>query len=106
MAKIVKKKTKKSFRLLSFSIFLFIFSILVYFATALFLGSYNNSLSAKTQELNGEIATIELQNNALRVEIRQLSSSERVDDIAANNGMAKNQENIITLSKSETSDGE
>ncbi|MBQ3461396.1 MAG: hypothetical protein IKG53_10545 [Solobacterium sp.] len=107
MAKIVKrKKGKKSLRILTFSVTLFLFSALLYLASSLFLRSYNNELSARKQEITSQIAVLETQNDAIEVEISQLASAERVDDIAANNGMSRNQDAIITITSDSSEDGE
>lgn len=78
---------------------------MLYLLSALFLRSYNNLLSTQTQEINEQITAITLQNDALKLENKELASSERVDEIAANSGLTRNQENIITIT-SEDFDGE
>lgn len=88
-----------------FAVLLFFFSAILYLGSSLFLRSYNNSLSTKKQSIDSQIATIETQNDAVQVEIQTLSSSDRVDQIAANNGMSRNQSNVTTIEKS-TADGE
>lgn len=95
-----KKKTRRHFNLTKFSIVLFVFSGFLFFMTALFLRTYNNSLSTKAQAINSDIATLETQNDALQVDIETLSSSERVEGIAASNGMSRNQDAIITITNS------
>ena len=107
MAKIVKrKKGKKSLKTLKFSVTLFLFSALLYLASSLFLRSYNNELSSRKQQITSEIAVLETQNDAIEVEISQLASAERVDEIAANNGMTRNQDAIITITGDTTESGE
>lgn len=107
MAKIVKrKKGKKSLKTLTFSVTLFLFSALLYLASSLFLRSYNNELSSRKQQITSEIAVLETQNDAIEVEISRLASAERVDEIAANNGMTRNQDAIITISSDTTESGE
>ncbi|MBF1106528.1 MAG: hypothetical protein HXL52_06175, partial [Solobacterium sp.] len=41
--------------------------------------------------------TLRTQNDALKVEILNLGSNNRVDEIAASNGLSKKQENIVTI---------
>ncbi len=107
MAKIVKrKKGKKSLNTLTFSMTLFLFSALLFLASSLFLRSYNNELSSRKQRINSEIAVLETQNDAIEVEISRLVSAERVDEIAANNGMVRNQDAIITITSDSSEDGE
>jgi len=101
-----KKKTKrKSLKLLNFTLVLFLFSSTLYLASSLFLRSYNNSLSTKSQEILAEIKQIEIQNDAIEVEIANLESTERIEAIAANNGLTRNQDNVVMVS-ADIEDGE
>lgn len=100
-----KKKHRKHFSLIRFAVLLFVFSGILYLGSSLFLRSYNNTLSTKKQSIDSQIATIQTQNDAVQVEIQTLSSSDRVDQIAANNGMSRNQSNVTTI-KGSTADGE
>ncbi len=102
-----KKRVKKKRRinLVGFSVTVFFMSTALALFCALFLRSYNNSLSTQKQSIDAQIATIETQNDAVKVEIQTLSSSDRVDEIAAGDGMSRNQSNIITISDS-SQDGE
>lgn len=105
MAKGTKnKKIKRSFALLNFAGALFCFSMLLYLTSALFLRSYNNSLSTRAQEISQEIAMLELQNDAVNVEIAQLSSADRIYEIAANNGLTRNSGNVISITNGENGD--
>ncbi|MBQ9048741.1 MAG: hypothetical protein IJ120_12665 [Solobacterium sp.] len=96
MVKVVRKK-KKSFRLVSFTAVVFGFSVLMYLASALFLRTINNSISSKVQTIQSETAKIEVQNNAVKVEIQTLSAKDRVDNIADENGLRMDQDNIVTI---------
>ncbi len=102
-----KKRTKKKrkINLAGFSVAVFFMSAILSLFCTLFLRSYNNSLSTQKQSIDSQIATIETQNDAVKVEIQTLSSSDRVDEIAAGDGMSRNQSNIITISDS-SQDGE
>jgi len=104
MAKIVKRKKKRKIRLVSFSLSLFMFSAVCYLASALFLRSYNNSLSTQKQAIDSQIATLQTSNDAVKVEIQTLSTRDRVETIASDNGLSLNQNNIITVTTS--GDGE
>ena len=106
MVKITKKKKRRTFRLGRFTLVVFSICVGLYLAASLFLRSYNNSLSTRIQEIETQIAAIELQNDAVRVEISQLSSADRVDEIAANNGLTNNQDNVVTITESDSEDGE
>lgn len=97
---------KKRIRLLQFSLTLFLLSILCYVTSTLFLRSYNNTLSTKTQDIQSQIAIIETQNDAVKVEIQTLSTRDRVDGIATASGLSLNQNNIVTITTTENTDGE
>ena len=73
-------------------------------ASALFLRSYNNSLSTQKQAIDSQIATLQTSNDAVKVEIQTLSTRDRVETIASDNGLSLNQNNIITVTTS--GDGE
>lgn len=102
MAKVVKKKRKK-IRLVQFTAFVFFASVMAFLASSLFLRTYNNSLSSKKQEIEMQIAQLQVDNDAVRVDISTLSARDRVNNIASENGLRMEQDNIITIT---TSDGE
>lgn len=91
------KKKKRRISFLKLSATLFLFSSILYLLSAVFLRGYNNSLSTKAQSINAEIVTMQAQNDALQVDIETLSSSDRVEGIAASSGMTRNQDSIITI---------
>jgi cell division protein FtsL len=106
MVRVVKKrKEKKRFNVMGAAVILFMFSACAYLASSLFLRSYNNSLSTAAQSLDVQIADIETKNNAVQAEIQTLSSSDRVGQIAASDGMSRNQSNVVTIT-SDNADGE
>lgn len=97
------KKSKKQINLIGFTLVFFLFSGAFALSTRLFLRTVNNTLSAKKQSIEREIAQIETQNDAIKVEIQTLSTRERVDNIANENGLSLNQDNIVTIA---VNDGE
>lgn len=104
MARIVtveKKNKKRRVDLTRVSTTIFFTSLVSFLFSTLFLRSYNNSLSTQKQTIDQQIATIEVQNDAIQVEIQTLSSSDRVDEIAAGNGMSRNQNNVTTIQDGE-----
>lgn len=101
MAKIVKKKKVKKIRLQNFTVMLFLFAALSSLGSSLFLRSYNNSLSVEKQKIDVEIATIQTENEAVRVQIQTLSSRDRVVSIATEAGMGLDQGNIVTIANGE-----
>jgi cell division protein FtsL len=100
------KKNDREMKFLSFTCLFTLISVIVFFVGSLGLKAYNNSLSIKKQSMEEEILSTETQNDSLQVEIRQLASSDRVNQVAASNGMSYNQNSISTVSDGTTADGE
>ena len=92
-----KRKHKRSFSFISLAEIILFFSALLWLASCLFLRQYNNSLSTQTQSIQSQITALERQNESMKVEIAQLTASERVDAIVAGSGMAVDQNNIISI---------
>lgn len=103
MAKIVRKKKKKKMKLVSFAVSFFLFSAVSYLGSALFLRTYNNTLSTQKQSIDSKIADLQTQNDAVKVEIQTLSTRDRVDTIASDNGLSLDQSNIITITTTDSS---
>lgn len=101
----VKKAKKRKFDVLRLSMTVFFLSLSAALLSTLFLRSYNNELSTKKQKIDSQIATIQTQNDAVKVEIQTLSSSDRVDEIALGDGMSRNQSNVTTITDG-SQDGE
>lgn len=94
-------------KFLNFTFIFLLFSAIVFFASSLGLKVYNNSLSIQQQSIEEQIIAMQTQNDSLEVEIRQLASADRVNEVAASNGMSYNQNSIITVSDgTATTDGE
>ncbi len=101
MAKTAKKNKKKTLRLPTFTAIFFFVSVLSYLASVLFLRTYNNSLSSQKQEIAAKISALQVQNDAVAVEVNTLNNRERVNSIAADNGLSLEQNNIITITKTD-----
>ncbi|MBR3203405.1 MAG: cell division protein FtsL [Solobacterium sp.] len=101
MAKAVKQKKKKRLKLLNFSVVFFMLSAILYLGSTLFLRTYNNSLSSKKQEIEAKISELKVANDALAVEVNTLNNRERVNTIAADKGLSLDQNNIITITKTD-----
>jgi cell division protein FtsL len=107
MVRIVKKKkVSRAARFMTFACNLFVVSVMLFLCSSLFLRSYNNSLSAGRQSIDEQIADIQIENDAMQVEIRELASSDRVDQVTSGSGLAYNQNNITTISGGTAQDGE
>ncbi len=96
-----KTKTRKktmAFPLIYKGVFLFTaFAIVVWLFSTLFLRSYNINLSMQQQQIASKISALQVENDAIRVEIQSLNSRERVTNIASDAGLEVNQNNIVTV---------
>lgn len=101
MAKIVRKRKKRNIKLQVFSLFMLSLSSVLYLGTSLFVRSYNNSLSTQKQQLESQIAALEVENDAIKVTIQNLSTRDRVVSIANDAGLTMNQSNIVTITEGE-----
>lgn len=95
MAKIVKKR--KKLKLEGLAVTLLCIASVFSIASSLFLRTYNNSLSAKTQSVDRQISALQSENEALKVQVQSLSTRDRVMDIAQADGMVQNQNNVVTV---------
>ncbi|MBR2825598.1 MAG: hypothetical protein IKE51_04980 [Solobacterium sp.] len=95
--KTTRKRKPKRFKLVTFTRTLFVFSVFLYLVSSLFLRTINNSLSTEVQDLQNQIAQIEQENEFIEIEIAQLSRRDRVDNIADENGLRMEEDNIVTI---------
>ncbi len=101
MATAMKRKKKKRIKLLNFSVTFFLVSSILFLGSTLFLRTYNNSLSSKKQEIEAKITELQVANDAVAVEVNTLNNRERVNTIAADKGLSLDQNNIITITKTD-----
>jgi cell division protein FtsL len=94
-----KKRGNRDMNFLAFTCFFVLFSGILYFVSSLGLKTYNNTLSIRKQSIASEIAALEAQNSSLDTEIRQLASSDRVNAVAASDGLTYNQNSITSVSE-------
>ena len=100
MAKKAIRKRKK-IRLVNFTVFLFVISSILFLASTLFLRTYNTQLSSQKQEYEAKISELRVANDAIAVEVNTLNNRERVNTIAADKGLSLDQNNIITITKTD-----
>lgn len=101
MAKIVKKIRKRRIKLEGLATSLFVLTLLVSLASSLFLRTYNVSLSKEKQDTQKRIQTVMVENDAIKVQVQNLSSADKVMAVANENGMTFNQDNIVTVNSGE-----
>lgn len=93
-----KKKARK-FRgnfLLSFTVYVFLCSALLYLCSTLFLKSYNNTLSTKKQTVETQVIAVKQQNDEASKEVNELSSQNRVASVAQSS-LSYQAQNIVTV---------
>lgn len=100
------KKGKRRMKLLNVSASLFVLTGGLYLITALFVRSYNNSLSTQAQEISTEIVNLQSENDSVQYDIDTLASRERVSQIATSDGMTSNSDSVITITASSDTSSE
>jgi len=93
----IRKRKIRRLKSTAIALFVFLIAFGFYLSTAIFVRSYNVSLSQKTQVCNASIEKYKIQNAALAVEIQELSAYDRVVAIANEDDMTLNQDNIVAL---------
>ena len=99
MAATGKNRKKKRLKFGTFTCVFFLVSSLLYLMSTLFLRTYNNTLSSKKQEIEAKITELQIANDAVAVEVNTLNNRERVNSIAMDKGLSREQNNIITITK-------
>lgn len=93
----VRKRKVRRLKSSFFALIIFIFSFILYLTSALFLRTYNVSLSRQLQTCNAEIETYTRSNAAISIEIQQLSTMDRVMAIADEENMTQSPDNVVTI---------
>ncbi len=101
MAKKITRIKRKHIKLQGVIILMFIFALISFIASSIFLRAYNVQLSVSIQSVQNEIIMLEQSNQVLVTEIQSLSSKERVMAIAIDAGLSVNQENVVMINKGE-----
>lgn len=101
MAKKVKVIRRKKFSFSRTIQTLFVLSVMLFVFSAIFLRSYNVSLSVQTQKAQKKIVEIRKENQTLASDIQELSAYTRVAAIAQADGMTLIQNNIVTVKSGE-----
>ncbi|TFG81281.1 MAG: hypothetical protein E4G74_04400 [Erysipelotrichales bacterium] len=99
MAKKVKRIRSKRFSITRTIRTLFVVSSILFVASALFLRSYNVSLSVLQQNTDKKILEFTKENQTLASDIQVLSAYTRVAAIAELEGLSLIQNNIVTVEK-------
>ncbi len=94
-------KRKRVIKIERVAIAVFVFSVLLSMLSSVFLAAYNNELTVSIQNLENEVLNYQSENELYEIAVQNLSSKDRVMDIAEMEGLALNQSNVITISVDE-----
>lgn len=95
MAKIVKKKRR--LRIEGIATVFFIVSAMLYLGSALFLKSYNVTLSKSLTIKENELGEREEAIEETRIAVKELENRDRILGVAESDGIAPNQNNVQIL---------
>lgn len=96
--KIVRRK-KKKFELFAFTVF-FVVGV-AYLLTSIFVRSYNVTINKQTQSIENQIIALESDNAQLYMEVQQLIAKDKVVEVAQEDGMTQDQDNIVYIDRGE-----
>lgn len=94
----MKKRRKRRPTILSYGIILMIFSFGVYMLSSLYLKQYNNQISFQVQTAERKIQVLTTEKEALKVEIDKLASKAIVVDLANEDDMEINKDDVVYIS--------
>lgn len=98
MKKKIKFVTKKrKFRLGSFFTLVWLLAFGAYIATSVFVHSYNSTILSEIQKNEEEIAKLNESINILSLNVKELSTRERIVSIVKNQGLKPNPDNVVSV---------
>lgn len=95
-AKLIKKK-KRRVNLRGFVTCFFVFALLVFGMSRIFLKNYNYSLSVRASEAEQKVIELKKSVSTLENEINKLEDRDRVMAVAAKKGIKTNQDQVVML---------
>lgn len=101
MATIKKVRKIRRINYFKISMAVFLFAIISFVMSNLFLRSYQTTLSLKTQKTIAQVNRLSAENEALEVEIAQLSNYDRIIAFAKEEGLTLVQGNVISIKDGE-----
>jgi cell division protein FtsL len=94
------KKTsikKKVYRWRVWVVYLFMVAITLQIGSAIFIRSYQSSLSVRIQQTEAKLALLYSENESLNVDIQRLGNYNRIVAMASEEGYSSVNENVITI---------
>lgn len=92
-----KQKVKKKIRWDRLWVTAFVVLMPLYIVTSLFVRTYNNNLAVKLQSMERDINTLKLENAEIKSKIQELTSKQRVMEVAEIEELYLNQDNVLTI---------
>lgn len=91
----VRRKRKVNWERLS--VFVFGLTLILYLASSVGLRTYNSYLNVQKQDYERQIAALTKDNEVAQMEVNQLSTYDRIMEIASEDGMKSYNGNVITV---------
>ena len=95
----IMKRIKKRRRInwVSVSVLIWAVTGILYLGTSVGLRTYNSYLNVQKQDYERQIAALKKDNEVAQMEVNQLSTYDRIMEIAAKDGMKSYNGNVITV---------
>jgi len=94
--KVIKKKVH---RWRAWVLTIFMIAVILQLASAIFLRSYQTTLSVQIQKTERKVAQLSVENESLNVDIQRLSNYNRIVTMASELGYSAENQNVITIFK-------
>ena len=101
MAKIVKKTKKRKIKIEGIATLFLVFSLCSVLFSSLFIRTQKNHLTMKIEDIEAECATLKESNSQLSIEIQNLTSKDRVYEVASNDGLTQDTTNVVNIGSGE-----
>ena len=89
------KKNKRKRKKLKKSVVIFFIALLTGIATNLFIGSLNIKSQYEIEDMQNKITELKEENEKLQLKINELMERERIKNIASDEGLSYNDDNIF-----------
>lgn len=97
------KKPKKRFKLLTFTMIIFVLSILIFGTGTVLLKAYDNNIVEEKQKLQAQINNLELINEKIINDIKLIDTENKlnIEELLAETKLSNNPDNIVEIDTNE-----
>ena len=97
------KKPKKRFKLLTFTMIIFVLSILIFGTGTVLLKAYDNNIFEEKQKLQAQINNLELINEKIINDIKLIDTENKlnIEELLAETKLSNNPDNIVEIDTNE-----